>query len=149
MIEVSEVYRLISAHLDISVDEWRQEIMAGEARNQPVIDLIRSLRKRYKTALLSNVGRGSLSTRFSDEELADWFEVVVASGEVGMAKPDPEIYQHTAEKLDVKPSECLFIDDRPHLLEGAKKVGMKTILYQDFEQMKGELEKILATDTEG
>jgi HAD superfamily hydrolase (TIGR01509 family) len=72
------------------------------------------------------------------------FDVVVVSGEVGFAKPDREIYHHTADLLEVEPAECVFIDDRQAYVSGAEQAGMQAILYQDFEQMKTELEKILA-----
>jgi putative hydrolase of the HAD superfamily len=146
--EPADSHRTISERLGIGAEDLRRKIFSGESRNERVIDLIVELRKKYKTALLSNVGKDSLKHRFSDEELSKLFDVVVVSGEVGFAKPDREIYHHTAELLGVKPSESVFIDDRPPYVAGAEAAGMRAILYKDFEQMKAELEKIL-DDPEG
>jgi HAD superfamily hydrolase (TIGR01509 family) len=139
----SDSHRRIGDRLGVTPENLQQKIYGGEARNQRVIDLIGELRAKYKTALLSNVGKNSLHHRFSDDELSKLFDVVVVSGEVGFAKPDREIYHHTANLLGVEPAECVFIDDRQAYVSGAEQAGMQAILYQDFEQMKTELEKIL------
>jgi epoxide hydrolase-like predicted phosphatase len=142
--EPSESHRRISERLGVGREDLQRQIFGGEARNQQVLDLIVSLRKDYKTALLSNVGKNSLEHRFSDEELSELFDAVVASGEVGFAKPDAEIYRHTASLLGVEPEECVFIDDREVYVAGAKQAGMQAILYTDFDQLKAELEEVLA-----
>jgi putative hydrolase of the HAD superfamily len=58
-------------------------------------------------------------------------------------KPAKEAYEYIADRLNVKTEECVFIDDRGHYVEAAKKLGMKGIVYVDFNQMKSELEQIL------
>ena len=138
-----EVHEQIGVRLGITAEQWREQIYAGETRNEPLIELIPTLRRNYKTALLSNVGKGSLKHRFSDEELKRLFDVVVASGEIGFAKPDPEIYLFTAQKLGVLPEECVFIDDRSPLAQGAAEVGMQAVLYTTFEQLQEDLKKVL------
>ena len=143
-IEPAEAHGIISEHLGISPDQWHQEMYSGEIRNQPVMDLILNLRNKYKTALLSNVGKGSLKQRFSDEELSHMFDAVVVSGEVGFAKPDPEIYEHTADLLGVHINECVFIDDRQPYVDGARRTGMQAILYENFGQLQDDLNKLLA-----
>jgi len=140
----AESHRRIGERLGVTPENLQRKIYSGETRNQRVIDLITELRKKYKTALLSNVGKDSLRHRFSNDELSGLFDVVVVSGEVGFAKPDREIYHHTADLLKVEPAECVFIDDRQAYVRGAEQAGMRAILYEDFDQMKNALEKILA-----
>ena len=144
LLHPDESRQIIGKRLGITADDWRSEISAEEIRNPDVINLIHKLKKKYKTAMLSNIGKDSLRHRFSADELEELFDVVVASAEVGMAKPDPEIYELTAGKLSVEVSECVFIDDRQPYVDGAKAVGMQAILYQDFPQFKRDLDKILA-----
>jgi epoxide hydrolase-like predicted phosphatase len=125
-------------------DEWRAYVDQRAAKDERLMAYILDLRQRgYKTALLSNVGSQSLERRFSETELLNRFDAVIASFAVGVAKPNPEIYLHTAEKLDVKPGECVFTDDREEHCTGAEAVGMRAILYQDLAQFRRELEKIL------
>jgi len=114
-------------------------------RNEPVIELIRSLRPKYQVGMLSNVrGRRSLDERFQDGELDVLFDVVVASGDIGFEKPDPEIYTMTAAKLGVSPEECLFVDDIPEFCIAAESVGMKSFRFVSSEQSLDELKQLIS-----
>ncbi len=93
--------------------------------------------------MLSNVSGGSLDRRFSAEEFDRCFDAVVASGEIGYAKPDIEAYQITAARLGVEPAECIFIDDREHYCAGARQAGMQAIQYVTFVQLQRELDAIM------
>ena len=142
-LEPGESGRLISERLGMSETAWRELVSRGEVRNDDAVGLVRSLRGRYQTALLSNIGKGSLKRRFSDDELAELFDVVVPSAEVGMLKPDPRIYEYTAGQLGVLPEECVFIDDREEYVEAAKRVGMRGICFKSAAQTRRDLEAIL------
>ena len=72
------------------------------------------------------------------------FDEFVLSYKVGMTKHDSEIFELAAERLGVKNSECVLIDDNENYCTIAGQENMKTILYHDFKQMKIELEIILA-----
>lgn len=101
-------------------------------KNVEVIEAIAALKGDYKTAMLSNVsGRRSLDERFNPGELDELFDVVVASGDVGFEKPSPHIYTMTAEKLQLDPSECLFVDDIPAFCAAAEAVGMQSLHFVD------------------
>lgn len=111
-------------------------------RNLTVIELIAELKGDYKTAMLSNVsGRRSLDERFLPGELDTLFDVVVASGDVGFEKPSPHIYTMTAEKLQVTPEECLFVDDIQAFCEAAEKVGMQSLHFVDTPTAVAELQE--------
>jgi len=130
--------------LGMTYEEYRAAIQEGEIKDPDMIAWIKELRKSYKTALLSNIGRGSMSRRFTDDELQELFDVVATSGDLGMAKPDYEIYEYTAQQLGLEPEQCVFIDDRERHCAGAKAAGMHTILYETLPQAKADLKKILA-----
>jgi HAD superfamily hydrolase (TIGR01509 family) len=142
----TESSRQVAAVLGLTYEEYRAQIAAGEIKNTELIAYIRELRQSYKTALLSNIGAGSLKRRFTDAELTELFDVVVASGDIGFTKPAKEAYLITAERLEVPPAECVFVDDRSPYCEGARGVGMQTICYQDFTQFRTELATILAAE---
>ena len=143
VIEPAESNRRIAERLHMTLEEWRNQIDQGEVRDEALLQWIQSLRKKYKTAMLSNIGRASIERRFSEDELAACFDVVVISGDLGIAKPDPAIYKHTAKQLDVDPDECVFIDDREVYCSGAREVGMKAIVYESLPQLRAELKIIL------
>ncbi len=143
MVDPAESSRQVAAVFGMTYEEYRAAIAAGEVKNVELMSYIVELRNNYKTALLSNIGAGSLTRRFSSEELLRHFDVVIASGDVGVIKPDAEAYLITAERLGVAPEECIFIDDRQPYCEGAAVVGMRTICYQNFAQFRTELEVLL------
>ena len=79
-----------------------------------------------KTGLISN----TWGVRPPPESHA-LFDVVVLSGREGIRKPDPEIYLLTAGRLGVPPEACVFVDDIPANVDGAREVGMAALLHRD------------------
>lgn len=136
--------RQVAAILGTTYEGYRQRISDGEVRDTQLLEYVGSLRKMYKTALLSNIGKGSLLRRFTEDELSRYFDTVVASGEVGYAKPEPEIYEIAADRLGLRLDECVFTDDREEYCEGARAVGMQAILYEDFSRFRPALEALLS-----
>ena len=107
-------------------------------------DMIRAVRtiksSGYRTALLSN----SWGTRlYPMELLRELFEVVVISGEVGLRKPDPQIFELTTDKLGLEPDRCIFVDDHPGHLKAALDAGMTTVLHRTPTETIAELEELL------
>lgn len=92
-----------------------------------------------KTALLSN----SWGNSYPRETWDELFDVVVISGEVGMRKPDADIYLHTADRLGLTPQECIFVDDLAHNIRGAAAVGMVGVHHTDVAVTLAELEILL------
>jgi putative hydrolase of the HAD superfamily len=91
---------------------------------EPNIDLIRRLRSRYKTSVLSNAD-SSLRGRLRDDHgIMELFDDVVVSAEVGMAKPDARIYRLAAQRLGLAAEECVFVDDLAGNVEAARGAGM-------------------------
>jgi putative hydrolase of the HAD superfamily len=80
-------------------------------------------------------------------EWTDWrewveahiFDLIVDSSEVGMRKPEPEIYLLTCEKLGVKPERAAFVDDIPTNIEGASAVGLHAIQFTKTEEVIDQL----------
>ncbi len=130
--------------LGMTVAEYRARIDGGEVRNERLFAYSMLLREQgYKTAMLSNISKESLDRRFQKAELQRYFDEVITSGEVGFAKPEPEIYELAADRLGVRCDECVFTDDRERFCEGAQATGMKTIVYTDFIQFTAELEQMI------
>lgn len=143
LIEPTESNERIAAILGITSAELRAMVAAGEVKNLELMAYVQTLRTQYKTAMLSNIAGSSLHKRFNAGELDEHFDVVVASGDIGYAKPEPEAYQTAADLLGVRCDECVFIDDRTLFCDGATAVGMHSILYTNFTQLKRELAQVL------
>ncbi|MGA9350113.1 MAG: HAD family phosphatase [Anaerolineae bacterium] len=125
------------------IDAFRRRYHADEAINTDVVELIRRLHGRYKLAVLSNSPPG-LARWLADWEILDLFDVVVCSGDEGITKPDPTVFELALERLDVAPEEAVFIDDYPGHVEAAQSLGLHGILFATAEALAGELNDLLA-----
>jgi putative hydrolase of the HAD superfamily len=98
----------------------------------------RAKRAGLATALLSNAG----SSERSRTRWGGLFDAVVLSGDVGMRKPEVEIFRHTAELLGVAPGEAVFVDDSPVNVRGAVAAGMIGVRHVSYQQTALELEAV-------
>jgi epoxide hydrolase-like predicted phosphatase len=80
-----------------------------------------------QVGLLSN----SWGNTYPRERIDPLFDSIVISGEVGMRKPDADIYEFAAASLGVEPGEVIFVDDAEPNTEGAERVGMTAIHHRD------------------
>jgi putative hydrolase of the HAD superfamily len=93
-----------------------------------------------RTGLVSNsMGSG----RYDRSAFGELFDGVVISGEVGMHKPQPEIFLLGAERAGVAPEECVFVDDLRENCVGAEAVGMTAVLHRGPDTTLPELERLL------
>ncbi len=97
-----------------------------------VISVLSTLRKKYKLALVSNCFVG-LSDVLKALNLTRFFDCIVLSYEIGVKKPDKRIYLEALQRLKLRPEECVFVSDAINDLEGAREVGLKTILIRQGE----------------
>jgi epoxide hydrolase-like predicted phosphatase len=107
--------------------------------DKDMVRLVKELRGHYKIGLLSNASSEYLRALLAHHELAELFDEIAVSSEVGFIKPGPEIFQHILQKLAVKPEETLFIDDNPHNAEAAAALGFGAITFTDYRSLRKEL----------
>lgn len=107
------------------------------------ISFLKKINEKYRTALLSNTNNIHLKY-FDNEsvELLNLFEKVFFSFQIGLRKPDKEIYLFAAEKLNVKTEEILFIDDSEINIKGAESVGMNIIHFTNSMTLSDLLHSI-------
>jgi epoxide hydrolase-like predicted phosphatase len=116
-------------------------LFAAYSPEEPMLDAVRRARDQaIRTGLISN----SWGTRRYDRALlAELFDGVVISGEVGIRKPAREIYELAAERIGLAPPACVFVDDLPSNLRPAEELGMATVHHVSAEQTIVELERLL------
>jgi putative hydrolase of the HAD superfamily len=95
-----------------------------------------------KTALLSN----SWGNTYPKDTWEGMFDDLVISGEVGLRKPEPEIYLLAAERIGLRPAECVFIDDLELNVEAARTLGMTAIHHTAYDATLRELETLFGVD---
>ncbi len=104
-----------------------------------MIAILHALQPYYRLAILSNTDIIEMDRWLAEEqELPDIFEVVVSSAQVGMAKPDMEIYHYALKALNLPASEVLFVDDLVRNTSAAEAVGIPSIVFESPVQLRGE-----------
>jgi epoxide hydrolase-like predicted phosphatase len=113
----------------------------GLREDERMIDAVRRVRAQgIRTGLVSNsMGAG----RYDRAAFPELFHGVVISGEVGMHKPQPEIFLLGAERAGVAPEDCVFVDDLRENCAGAEAVGMTAVLHRGPDTTLPELERLL------
>ncbi len=146
-IQEEEHWQAIARHLHRpeEAERLRAEFFAGDVIDWTLIDFIRSLRPHRKTGLISNAWSG-LREYIVRHKFQDAFDQIIISAEVGMVKPQAEIYRLAAAQLGVRPEESLFVDDFPANIQGAQQVGMIGILFRTPEQALREIREHLWLD---
>jgi putative hydrolase of the HAD superfamily len=133
-----------SLDLDAEGIEWvSTEFWAGDALDENLVNVLRGLRPRYTTVLLSNAWDDLRPMIEEEWKIDDAFDRLVISAEIGMVKPDLQIYQWVIAELGVDASQAVFVDDFIQNIEGANAAGMKTIHFQSPDQALQELRSLL------
>ena len=121
----------------------RDAFFAGDIVDRDILVFLRSLRGTHTTGLISNAW-SDLREYLVREKMLDAFDHIVISAEVGVAKPDPRIFQTALEKAGVRPDEAVFVDDFYVNIEGCEKVGIKGIHFKDAETAMQQLKQLLS-----
>jgi putative hydrolase of the HAD superfamily len=117
-------------------------LFGGVGPDERMVEAVRRARVAgVHTGLISNSWGEGLS--YDTSMLEELFDGIVISGDVGMHKPEPEIFRLGAEKIGVPPEECVFVDDLRENCEGAEAVGMTAILHRGSDSTLPQLERLL------
>jgi epoxide hydrolase-like predicted phosphatase len=142
-IEVDEFEPLFGARIGVTNTEGLVgRLFGGVGPDEAMLTAVRRAGEAgLCTGLISNSWGAGLSYDMS--LLDELFEAVVISGDVGMHKPDPAIYMLGAERLGLRPEECVFVDDLRENCQGAEEVGMTAVLHRGADKTVPELERLL------
>ena len=124
----------------VAAEGLLSRMFAGFTAAEGLNDVVRRVRRAgRRTALLSN----SWGAEYPREGWDELFDVVVISGEVGLRKPEPAIYELCAQQLNLPPAQCVFVDDLSPNVRGAVAVGMVGVLHRTQHETVRELEPLL------
>lgn len=117
-----------------------ERLFAGLDPEHSMIAAVETARAAgIRIGLISN----SWGTGIYERAPMEIFDATVISGDVGLHKPESEIYDLGAERIGVAPQRCIFVDDLRENIAGAEAVGMKGILHRKPEETIAELERLL------
>ncbi|MGD2253754.1 MAG: HAD family phosphatase [Anaerolineales bacterium] len=144
--QAADVWRDVADQLGIPAFERKQlvhDFWGGDRLDRDLAAYIRSLRPRYRTGLLSNAWSNLRQFLETEWQIADAFDHIVISAEVGWAKPDPRIYNLSLEGLSVAAHEAVFVDDFDENLAAARELGIQTVHFRTRDQVLRELAELL------
>ena len=104
-----------------ALDEWEANV--GHVDTE-MLAVLREVRRHCTAPVLSN-GTTRLRRDLHALDLHDEFDVIFNTAELGVAKPDPQVYRVVHDHLGLDASEAVFIDDLEANVEGARSVGMR------------------------
>ena len=108
---------------------------------------IRELKAQgYHVYVISNFAHKAHEDCIKALDFLDELDGGILSYQVRLIKPSPEIYQLLCSRYDLKAGECVFIDDLEKNVEAARKEGMKGLVFENFDQAKKELARILESE---
>jgi putative hydrolase of the HAD superfamily len=139
---VAEFEPRFGPHLGISeTDGLVERLFAGVGPDEAMIEAVRRAHDAgVRTAVISNSWGGT------SYDVADWrslFDAIVISGEVGLHKPGPEIFELALTEIGLAAADCVFIDDLRENIAGAEAVGITGILHRGPDSTLPELERLL------
>lgn len=131
-----EVNQQVAARLGLDVplaeafmaDLWAEYLGTP---NEELIDYVRGLRGTCGLGILSNSFVGARERETALYRFDELVEQIVYSHEIGIEKPDSRAFEVACAGLDVRPEDCLFIDDLEVNVEAARATGMQAHLFED------------------
>jgi len=142
----ADVWKNIASVFHLSGDqlqELERDFWADDRIDAALVEFIRGLRPRCKTAILSNAWSGARAAISNEFGLGAAVDAIIVSAEEGIAKPDARIYHIAAERLGVLQAEAVFVDDMAENVDAARAVGMRGVQFKNTAQVIAEVKSIL------
>ncbi len=129
---------LLARHLEVYDDNFKI--------NNEVINIINKLSKskKYKLISLTNTEKEIAQRNRIKSPIFNYFKINYLSIDLGLMKPNLDIYEYVIDDMKANPYEMIFIDDKEENLIPAKKLGMKVIHFKNPEQLEKELTSLLS-----
>lgn len=119
--------------------EWDSSLKELAKENKSVKNLINNLSRKYVVVLLSNVSRSRYIVIVNEFLKNIKVNRTFASCYIKMRKPDVKIYRYVLKTMKVKSNEAIFIDNLKENTDGAKRIGIKSIQFKNYKQLKRDL----------
>ena len=120
-------------------DERWGETLAGS--HEETVEILRELHARgTRLFALSNWSAQKFPHAEERFEWLDWFDGIVVSGRVGLAKPDPAIFRYLLDSYGLTASDVFFVDDHEPNIVGARALGIHAHHFRDATSLRADLE---------
>jgi 2-haloacid dehalogenase len=120
-------------------ERW-PEMVAGAI--EQTVEILSELRRAgHRLYALSNWSAETFPHARKRFQFFEWFDLTVISGEIGLVKPDREIFDYLLDKSGLRAEECVFIDDSPANADVARALGFDAIHFHSSKQLREDLVK--------
>ena len=139
-----DMWQQFCEELETDID---YEILTGAFLNitldQAVVDYIRELKEKYLIGMITDNKVDRIETILKEKGLEELFDVVVISAQVHSGKTEEKIFEEALKRSNLKPQECVFIDNTAQNLEVPAGMGFRTVYFDDEKRDLAELCNIL------
>jgi len=142
-----EFCEAVARDLGLSIEVVRERY-ADHKIKPGIVELIGTLRQKYRIVLLSNASAEQLVPVMQHLGLDKLFERMFVSSQIGLMKPNPEAYLSVVRELNVEPNECVMIDDAKRNIDSAVALGMKGIVFEDTAACNIQLQALLKSSAQ-
>ena len=125
------------------IAEFKRQFFAGDLIDQEIIKWIQENRSKYQITILSNAMDELRNELKEKHHISHFFDHIFISAEMGLAKPNPQIFHTLINQLGKLPQNIFFIDDNIDNIKAAQKIGINTIHFINRTQAIDELENKL------
>mgnify|MGYP006292797779 CR=1 FL=1 len=120
-------------------DRWA-EMLGGALEG--TVDVLRELRDaEVPVYALTNWSAETFHHATDRFDFLSWFRDIVVSGRERVVKPDPAIYRLLLDRNDLDPTRGVFVDDVPKNVDGARRVGLDAVRFEDPASLRGDLRR--------
>lgn len=103
----------------------------------------------YRVALATATGIERTEKYLKQQGLYEFFDEIVCASMVEHGKPEPDIYIYAAEKIGLKPQECIALEDSQNGIKSASSAGCKTVMVPDLDEPADEIKPLLYDVADG
>ena len=123
-------------------DRW-EEMLGGEISG--TVKILKALKAsdKYRIYGLTNWSAETFPIAVKQFDFLDWFDGILVSGDEGIKKPDPAIYERLLDRYQIDRKTAVFIDDSLRNVTAAQKIGIKSIHFTDPEALERSLQTLL------
>lgn len=130
---------LDGSELDLSFKEYTTLFKSGIDPIEGMERILSALSKRFYLATWTNEGTEWANYKMDAPGFRKYFQDIIISGDIGMAKPDMDFYEMALEMTGIDPEKSIFIDDRKENCDAAKTLGIDSIVFENANQLKEKL----------
>ena len=128
---------------EYSLKEIVQQIVSKYCKIQEIwSELLPKLKDNYKLAIINNGPAMTIPYFKKENNFEEFFPIFINSSEVNLEKPDSKIYLMVLNQMGLKSEECIFIDDTKDNVLGAEKIGIKGLLFTDYQKLLTDLKSL-------